>query len=773
MEAARNKVTEVAQFSRERQTGGGKRTPLDDCREVSVLGLKYALAESLEQVKLQLLEMVDKAMGLDLYHLYMDTLELVRGHGLEVEASLRTHYIQRFNLECRRDVRRTGNSPDVSELSLLAPDDLEESLAVNTLANAINNACSEELFALDKRMGMLINDPDLAHGDNPLGPEVIAQAVTAALADQGAAMRVRLLLVAQLSKHLPDRIKEVYRDLNLQLVKKNVLPTIRVGMRRPTAPAASPSTSFTRQGEPEGGGDLYALLQQMMNMGGHQAGMSMPVAFVPGPAMPGEPAAPGSTEAIQVGAFIHALNLLQRGRVNEVARAGLDAVALQAISQGGGQVNVLHSLRGMAGGMTPVDTMTLDIVAMVFDYVLEDKRIPDAVKALIGRLQIPVLKVAMLDRSFFSQKSHPARKLLDGLAEAAIGWDANEDRNGGLYKKIEQLVEYVLERFDDSIEPFVEALDQLNAYLAEERREAALAMVPSVQAVKGLERAEQARQVAHDEVQSSLLGHPVPVAIGTFLTGPWQRMLADIHQKAGEESAAWKGALGTMNDLVWSLAPKVNPEERKQLVAMLPGLLKRLDEGINYLGLAQSERDAFFTSLVKCHAEAVKPGLLDAGEQMSSRSAEAEDIPVLNELADFEPVEPVEESVAELPELVQELVAEADQPALEEITIGGLYWNGDELETPDAEPEMSRLKRGSWIEYLQDDGATVRAKLSWISPQKGMYLFTNRYGKRAISINAEGLQAKLRNGEVRILNDVPLMDRAVGSLMEHLQRHAA
>jgi hypothetical protein len=86
---------------------------------------------------------------------------------------------------------------------------------------------------------------------------------------------------------------------------------------------------------------------------------------------------------------------------------------------------------------------------------------------------------------------------------------------------------------------------------------------------------------------------------------------------------------------------------------------------------------------------------------------------------------------------------------------------------------MSRLKRGSWIEYLQDDGATVRAKLSWISPQKGMYLFTNRYGKRAISINAEGLQAKLRNGEVRILNDVPLMDRAVGSLMEHLQRHAA
>jgi hypothetical protein len=573
---------------------------------------------------------------------------------------------------------------------------------------------------------------------------------------------------------LPERVRDIYRDINQHLVKKNVLPTIRVGMRQPSASAASASApSYSQQSATEGGGDLYALLQQMMNMGGQAGGMPMTGAVIAGPAMPGQPAAQASAAAIQAGAFIHSLNLLQHGRVSEVVRAGLDAAALQAISQGGGQVNVLRSLRGMANSMTSVDAMTLDIVAMVFDYVLEDKRIPDAVKALVGRLQIPVLKVAMLDKTFFSHKGHPARKLLDGLADAAIGWDASEDRDGGVYKKIEQLVEYVLERFDDSIEPFIEALDQLNAYLVEERRAAALAMVPSVQAVKGLERAEQGRQVAHDEVQSSLLGHPVSVAIGTFLTGPWQRMLADIHQKAGEDSAAWKGALGTMNDLVWSIAPKVNPEERKQLVAMLPGLLKRLDEGIDYLGLVQSERDAFFTSLVKCHAEAVKAGLLDAGEQMPPLSAEDMDIPVLNELADFEPVEPVEESVTELPELVQELVAEADQPALEEITIGGLYWNGDELETPDAEPELSSLKRGSWIEYLQDDGATVRAKLSWISPQKGMYLFTNRYGKRAISINAEGLQAKLRNGEVRILNDVPLMDRAVGSLMEHLQRHAA
>jgi hypothetical protein len=83
----------------------------------------------------------------------------------------------------------------------------------------------------------------------------------------------------------------------------------------------------------------------------------------------------------------------------------------------------------------PIDVMTLDIVALLFDFILDDQRIPDALKALIGRLQIPVLKVAMLDKDFFSHKTHPARLLLDALAAAAFGWDASEGHEGGLYLK--------------------------------------------------------------------------------------------------------------------------------------------------------------------------------------------------------------------------------------------------------------------------------------------------------------------------------------------------
>jgi len=754
MEAARNNVTNISQFSRERQ-GGGQHTPLDDCRERSALGLKRALDQALEQAKLKLLGMAEKATGLDLYHLYMDTLELTRDHRAEIGDAFRKHYLQRFNRECRRDAAHIRKDANCSELSLQAPDDLEESLATDSLANAIRNACIEELFGLDQRMGLLIDDPELTRGVNPLGPEVISESLMAALNDQDAALKTRLLMATQLSKHLPEPIGEIYQDINRRLARQNVLPTIRTSVRR-AASDRQPGQQIGAEGS-----DVFAMLRQLMAMGGGLSAGPMAGASILGPALPGE-AATGMA-ALRSDQIMPTLNRLQRGRAAEFEQAGLDHAVLDAIDQGRGQVNVLHGLRNsrMAGTMTAMDTMTLDIVAMVFDYVLDDTRIPDAIKALIGRLQIPVLKVAMLDKTFFSQKSHPARKLLDALAEAAIGWDAGEGHEGGLYRKIEELVAAILDQFDDRIEVFAEALEQLNAFLAEERRAAAAAMAPSVQAVKNIEQAAASRRVAHDEVQSSLLGHPVPSAIGAFLTGPWQRMLADIHYKAGEDSAAWKGALETMADLIWSVAAKVDRDERKRLVTMLPSLLRRLDEAVGYLGLDQQGRDAFFTSLVKCHAEAVKDGRLE-GEAIPLFDVPAAvemDLPELNDPVGFEPVAAAVEAAAEVPALIEELAA-----ATEENIVG---------EAPDTAAELGRLKRGCWIEYQQDDGASVRAKLSWVSPLKGLYLFTNRLGQRAISINAEGLAAKLRAGEARILNAAPLMDCAVGSLMERLQRHAA
>jgi hypothetical protein len=777
MDTARKNVTEISQYARTRGKSVG-RGPLDDCREIAVLRLAEALDESLQLSAKQLLPMVDKAAGLDMFRLYLDALELARDRSTPIAEAFRDQLVWRFNRECRREAGPAGPDGQVAELSLLEPDDLEQSLAATTLANAIFNACSEELFGLDKRMGLLINDPDLSQGGNPLSPEVVGAAVMDALEGQETAVKVRLLLVSLLSRLLPERVRAVYQEVNRKLVERNVLPTIRVGLRRSgQAAAAAPEAAAAQPRAPSS--ELLGVLQRMM--AGAYAGMGAAVGlgsgdgslpaqhFIPGPPMPGE-AASGPAGIARPGTFMYALNQLQHGDAAGIALAGIEPSTL-----GNGQINVLRGLRasGMAGMMSSLDAMTLDIVAMVFDYILDDARIPDAIKALIGRLQIPVLKVAMLDHSFFSHKAHPARRLLDELAEAAVGWDESEGHEGGLYRKFEELVTRILGQFEGDLEVFEATLADLRAYLAAEKDAASEAVARSAQAIKVRERAGLSRLVARDEVESAMLGRPVPAVIHSFLTEQWVDLLAGIHQKVGTSGEIWKGAVGTMTDLIWSVAPKVSAEERKRLVGLLPGLLKRLDEGVQCLGLPGKVRDEFFSSLVRCHAEAVRAGLLDDGEAMPTRAVTVaqDEFPLLDQQVDFEPVEPVAETDAADQELIDELASEP--PIAEEMKIPPMEWGVEDAARMASVAELAQLRRGSWIAYRQEDGSEARAKLSWVSPLKGLFLFTNRQGQRAMSINAEGLEGKLRSGEVRVLDAAPLMDRAVRSLMERLQRNAA
>lgn len=768
METARKKVTELSQYARTRGKGHA-RGPLDECRELAGRRLGEALAETLGWVVEQLLLRAEKATGMELYHLHMDTLDLARERGTALVEKFRDQFLWRFNRECRRDVSRP---PELTEgdLSLIEADDLEQTLAADTLANAIFNACSEELYGLGKRVGLLINDPDLTHGVNPLGPEVIGHALMDALAAQEAPIKVRLLLISLLNRRFPERVRDIYRELNRALIERNVLPTIRVGLRKSEAGAAtagargeaSASATGTHPGAPatsgQAGGDLFAMLQQLM-----ASTMTAP-AMIAAPAMPGETApASSAIPAVAAGTLLQALSHLQHGHPDGVSLAGIDPAQLS-----NGQVNLLRGLKtsGVAGMMSPLDGMTLDIVTMVFDYILGDERIPDAMKALIGRLQIPMLKVAMLDKSFFSQKSHPARALLDALADAAIGWDAAEGHDGGLYRKVEDIVDGIVAHFEDHFDIFETALADLQGWLDSERQAADQRTARSALVIKHREEADLSRQLAHEAVETALVGRPVPAPIRTFLQDYWIEFLASLHLRAGSESEPWRSAVGTMNDLIWSVAPKIDADARKRLVAMLPGLLKRLDEGVRCIGLGGEARDTFFSNLVRCHAEAVRAGLLDDGEvtPMAPELPFENEIPVFDPPSDFVPVEPVAENE---PVDAEAILAPAPIELAQEVELAA-----PAIPQTGADYTLASLKRGSWIAYAKDDGAEVRAKLSWISPMKGVYLFTNRQGERAMSINAEGLAAKLASGEVRVLDAAPLMDRAVDSLVEQLKRNA-
>ncbi|NTV94478.1 MAG: DUF1631 domain-containing protein [Thiobacillus sp.] len=740
MDAARNNVMQMSDFAHARvKAVDTPRSPLDECREMATLRLGGVLHDGLILAAGQFRRMFEQSTGSEICHLYMEAMELARDRAEAIGEAFRGYYLSGFNGKARRSAAAPALGFMAGELSLLDPDDLEVSLAADNMANAIFNACSEELYGLGKRIGLLINQPDLSHDDSPLGPKTIGKAVMDALHAEGASLKVRLLIATQLGHFLPERVRDIYREINARLAERNVLPTIPVGQKRPSTQEHTMQVQTAAQTMSED--NLFGVLQRLLS--GNLAPTPLQAPAIPGEAAEQAPARSG---------LMQALDQLQHGRVESAGLAGIDPAKLA-----GGQANVLRDLRGgdMAGMMNPLDSMTLDIVAMVFDYIFGDARIPDAIKALLGRLQIPMLKVAMQDKSFFSHKNHPARRFLDGLAEAAIGWDPAEGHEGGLYREVEQLVDGILEHFEDNLEIFEASLADLRAWLDAEKRQADRQAARSAMAVKSRELAEHSRLVAHDEVEASLLGRPVPPLIRSFLNDHWIVLLAELHLKVGGENEVWKGAVQTMKDLIWSVKPKADAVARKRLVSLLPGLLKRLDEGVKYLGLPEKERNTFFAGLVKYHAELVRAGKLAESVAIAEPVAgSAEAIPVIDMKADFEPVEPA----AEVAEAVVEAVLDT----------------GIEPETgPLAFKELAGLRRGSWIAYRQDNGEEVRAKLSWISPLRGVFLFTNRHGQRAMSINAEGLAAKLNAGQARLLDAPPLIERAVDSMMEQLQRHAA
>src|SRR4030095_13504001 len=118
-----------------------------------------------------------------------------------------------------------------------------------------------------------------------------------------------------------------------------------------------------------------------------------------------------------------------------------------------GMHNVLRDLQESPLGKkaNQLESMTIEMVAMLFDFVFETRDLPDGIKALLARLQIPVLKVAMLDGAFFAKKSHPARLLVNALAAAGLGWSPSMGQDDALYRTIERIVHRIIDGFSENL----------------------------------------------------------------------------------------------------------------------------------------------------------------------------------------------------------------------------------------------------------------------------------------------------------------------------------
>jgi hypothetical protein len=397
--------------------------------------------------------------------------------------------------------------------------------------------------------------------------------------------------------------------------------------------------------------------------------------------------------------------------------------------------------------------MTIEMVAMLFDFIFETKDLPDGIKALLARLQIPVLKAAMLDGAFFAKKTHPSRLLVNGLAQAGLGWAPAMGPEDPLYRKIDEVVHQILDNFSDDLAIFDEQRESLEAFLAEEEKAAEENIQTSAEEINKKDRQQLGAVLAKAEIEKRIESMPVPNFLATFLRQRWQGALEHVYVDHGEESEAWSSGIGTLEDLVWSVQPKRSVEDRRHLVALLPSLLKRLSAGMQPRGWAVDDREAFMSNLVEAHAAAVKPTV---AADRSPTAAVAEAARAEAEIAKAAGDEAKAAKAEALAEAMQQAVPEPVQPERE--IIADVY-----LEIAQS------LERGVWIEFEAEDGHLAFAKLAWVSPLRGTYLFTNRQGQKALSMTADELAERFRADRARVVEAEPLIDRAFTSMISQIE----
>ena len=795
---------------------------LTECRDLACQRLSQSLAGMLDKADDTLWGLSNATQEREAQKLYAEAKDKLLPRRKDVEERFRSRYLAEFDNRVRPASKAGGSFSDYSggglELGLVEEDDLNETLKVNDMAARLRRYCDEELVALDQRMGVLLGDANLQADASPFSPQAICDAFKLTCRDIESDVKMRMVFVKLFDDHVLDDVRSIYKAVNALLVENSILPKIRYSMSRnrdgeaaPAAAGAGPAMggkigpAATGAAVSAGEQDVFSVLQNLiaMNAGAMGAGVAPqagnagspadgpieipgfpPILGVPGQAIGGVPA------LLQGAALLGSLTRLQHGDFSPAE--GMPALPVPGSEAG--KTNVLRELKGtsVVAGMGQMDVATLDIVAMLFDQIFEDREIPDGMKWLIGRLQIPMLKVAILDKAFFSSRTHPARQLLDTLGEIAVGLPADFDSSSPLYQRVEAIVQKLIEGFQDSLEIFDTLRQELQDLVAEDNQRVQEQTRGTAKRMEQKERLAVAKAVAQDEIKTRVRAGKIPKVVLRFLVQHWVKLLLLAHPKRGKDTEAWTTAIEIMDQLIWSVGPKPTLEDRRKLAALLPVLLKRLARGMQIVGTSEATRIQFLTDLLKLHTEAMGgaiPRSLPAPEAAASRDSTSSQPSGASGATPPAVAPPSADASTESSSPAESEPQAGDEGAsldFTTVTIKNPFGEGevevDEVELPSLPgapaaavkdgDEYSRLastlKEGTWLEF-RNEKERHQVKLSYVSPFKSAYLFVNRQGQTVGEYALYELAAELRAGHAVVMDEVPMFDRAMTGLMGALR----
>ncbi len=488
-----------------------------------------------------------------------------------------------------------------------------------------------------------------------------------------------------------------------------------------------------------------------------------PVGGVPG-AMTG-----GAPVALAGGGFVIDPSLLTA--LNDAQRIG--AIALAAVQQGhpapdlGVDPGVLRA-KVADKATKQIDKLTIEIVGLLFDRINEDKHVPAEIKTLLQRLQFPLIKVALVDPELFVSPHQPARELLDRIASTSVGWTPKGEPNQRYLIEVQNAVHTVLASSEEGLVPFQHALVGFEKYLSDENTRDDDPVSRAKRALADAEEREVLAINATIKIRSAFDGVLLEGYLREFLLETWSRVLVAATLREKTDSGLMRKYLGIVPDLVWSVQPKINPEDRKKLVTTIPPVLTALREGLLLIDFPKPKMQEFFARLMNSHAQAVKALELAHGAaqpppfETSTLRIKLDGLKIdADELA-----QPLDEGEMTIPDDAVKHAIEAAHVDVNYVTAGLAVALGEDA---DLDRRIAAFKRGDWFD-MNLGGTSERVQLKWFTPRRALYLFVGSATTKTHSLTPSTLRQLLRDGRITPVEGVPLFDRALREMMDELQR---
>jgi len=721
--------------------GNIERATIDRLAEDSVRHLSEMLQSMFDGIDDSLFELANNARTNNEQNRFFEAMREIRIQRKGIEARFSQAIQHSFSPQAVQKVRSAPASPGENDsLSLVGNDDLEQDVAITSMASKARANFQGPLLQFHTRIGKLYGVIELDNINPPLEPISICQAFSEACNELDIEIKERLIVYKQFDRYVMSNLETVLDNANKVLIRKGVLPGLKTpGLRSKTEPRSERAPKPLSQNNEQLGQDrLYYQNQAVDIFPQFQKLLANTRTKAEGSQSSGHASTnrAANVKIIDSNDLIQLLNAIQRQPqlstpVSDDGKVVDIRTALQA------QLQQKDPGRETRSQLSQIDEDLINLVSMLFEFILEDYNLAPSIQVLISRLQIPILKVVIKDKSFFSSNKHPARQLLNSLAKAGIGWGESQDTGkDALYSQIQKTVHCVLDEFDGDISLFERLNQEFNAFIAREERKAKIVEQRTKEAEEGRIRSKQAQKRVEHVLSRKILNarHAVPKVVIEMLKNGWSRVMFLAYLKDDQEHQ-WAHTVRIAEELIWCLQPLSDQKDRQKWITIVPKLLKDLKSGLESVSYNAAQLDETIaeikTALTSCFKD---PSLFISSEQMASE---------------------LKTGIPDLPDSAVEKQLSGQEDGLSQYL-----------------QQIDQLDIGQWVEFSLINGSKFRCKLSAKIDEADCLIFVNRMGLKSVEKEKRELAMDLKKKNVVILEQGPMIDRAMNAVMSSLSQKA-